>query len=260
MVFGPLASADSAHIRAAWDAFVDAQAEAGADLAFTAEPVNWLAEAEPVTAPPRLPDTPASAAPSAAKVPTVINRADNLPDNHDQFLQWWATSPALDPGPVAERAMPQGAAGAKVMILADQPEAASGGLYDAASDRLLDAILAAAGMARSDVYLGSILPRRTPAPDWDVMAQENLGAVTLAHIALVKPRAIITFGQSSISTLLAPALSKSSGNLRIVNHEGLSIPLVTSLSPHQLLLRPLMKRRAWADWLMLIERLEASCD
>ena len=199
--------------------------EAGVDLDYADEPTAWLrepeVEAEPEPAPPPRTVPRPSAAPALeralAREPGVPIGGDpaRWPSGLAEFRTFWLTEPSLDPGALADRAAPMGAAGAALMVLVGQPdESDREALLSGDQGALLTRIFRATGLDESQVYLASALPRCTPLPDWDDLAARGLAALTRHHIALVAPRRLITFGKaastlaadSGVSTLTAPQL------------------------------------------------------
>lgn len=118
--------------------------------------------------------------------------------------------------------------------------------------QLLNAMLAAIGLAREQVYIGNILkcrpPRnRDPRPD-EVRCCE---AHWLRQLELVRPRAILAVGRIAAQNLLDTGVAI--GRLRGSVHEygGARTPLVVTYHPAYLLRSPLEKRKAWEDLNML---------
>ena len=199
--------------------------EAGVDLDYSDEPTAWLREPEveqdlEPAPPPRTVPRP-SATPALdralAREPGVAIGGDaaRWPSDLAAFRDVWLTEPSLDPGALAERVAPVGEEGAALMVLAGQPdEGDREALFSGEQGALLTRIFRAMGIAESDVYLASALPRCTPLPDWDDLAARGLAALTRHHIALAAPRRLIVFGrapemlarESGVPTLAAPQL------------------------------------------------------
>lgn len=172
-----------------------------------------------------------------------------LPPTLDEFKAWWLAEPALDGGRTTARVPPRGAAGARLMVLVAEPEREDGEtLLSGPQGALLDAMLSAMEISRQDSYVASILPRHTPHPDWDSLAAQGIGRVAAHHIALVRPRELLCFGQN-IPSLLSNDPTNSPANLPAFNHEGRSVPWLLDRGLGSLLERPRWKAGFWRRWL-----------
>ena len=226
--------------------------EAGVDLAFTDDATDWLettrlqatkAGTEP-TAPSAQPPPP----PKQAK-PRIGGDRTLWPAKLDDFAGWWLTEPSLDPAPAAQRVLPAGPHGAPLMVLVAMPEPDdAAGLLEGRQGRLLNAILAAFGYTRDQVYLASIVPRPVAAPDWGASIAGGLGEVLAHHVALAAPQRLIVFGRDVSSLLGHDPAQVAQSSLRF-NHEGGSVPLAFAPALAALLERPALKRGLWTRWL-----------
>ncbi|MGF7153109.1 DNA polymerase [Novosphingobium gossypii] len=223
--------------------------DAGVDCDFLDEPVEWLAPPEPAPDAPALrrrpePKQVADAAPVAAK----LDRAA-LPADLAAFTPWWLNEPLLCEGGPAARVAPQGALGTDLMIVVEEPEAEDGDtLLSGPQGQLLDAILAAFGTRRADVYLASALPRHTPGVDWAAMSERGIGQVLAHHIRLVAPRRLFVLG-GNVLPLIGHESPHRPAMLRTFEHEGGSIPLLASWALPALLAQPRAKPVLWRAWL-----------
>jgi DNA polymerase len=222
--------------------------DAGVDCDFHDDPTEWLAPPEiagerPVerrAPPPVLDDAPP---PPPRLDPT------SLPTDLAAFQSWWLSEPLLGAGDAAGRVAPQGPAGAALMILVEEPEAEDrDDLLAGPQGRLLDAILAAFGTRREDVYLASALPRHTPGPDWAALRERGLGQALAHHVALAAPQRLFVLGGNVLS-LIGHELPQRPAVLRNFNHEGRSIPLLASWALPALLGQPRAKPVLWKAWL-----------
>lgn len=226
--------------------------DAGVDAVFRDDPVNWIAPAKtevdefrPATDRPEVKGQRAR----ADAAPADVKAFTELPETLADFTAWWMTDPALDGGRTAGRVPPRGEAGAKLMILVLEPEREdSETLLSGPQGRLLEAMLAAMGIAPGDAYVASILPRHTPHPDWDSLAAQGIGRVTAHHVALVRPRELIAFGQN-IPSLMGNDLTNTSAHLRTFNHDGATVPWLSDRSLSAMLERPRWKAGFWQRWL-----------
>lgn len=222
--------------------------DAGVDLDFHDTPTAWLPPAEG--------DGPAravaAAAPAAEAPPPPTPLGGDpaaLPATLADFQAWWLSEPALDDGQVRDRVPPRGPAGARLMILVAQPEAQDGAmLLSGREGRLLDGLLAAAGIDPGEVYFASALVRHRPLPDWASLSARGLGAILARHVALVAPERLLVFG-SNIPPLLGHDMTQNAQILPASKHEGASVPVLAARELGALLARPAWKAGLWRQWL-----------
>ena len=224
--------------------------EAGVDLAYAETATDWLEGARAKVA-----ESSAKAAsppPEPVRMPPPPRMGGDRahwPATLDGFADWWLTEPSLDPAPAAERVLPAGPHRAPLMVLVAMPEAGDGAaLLGGRQGRLLDAILAAFGFRRDEIYLASALPRPVAAPDWAALAGGGLSEVLAHHIALAAPKRLIVFGRD-VSPLLGHDPAQVAQSSLAFNHEGTSVPLAFAPALESLLERPALKRGLWARWL-----------
>jgi DNA polymerase len=234
--------------------------DAGVDFDFADDARDWLAQtAQPdaaqEAAPPPLPAAfrqhktePQRPAPGA---PTIGGDPDAWPKDFASFPAWWLAEPSLDNGRVSNRVPPRGVHGAEVMVLVAEPEQGDADrLLSGAQGALLDAMLAAMGVAADAAYIASALPRHTPMADWADLTAQGLGAVVRHHVTLAAPKRLIVLG-GNILPLLGNDLPISPDILRRFNHEGASLPVLAGPDLAILLARPLGKSRIWQAWLQM---------
>jgi uracil-DNA glycosylase len=223
--------------------------EAGVDLDLGDEPRSWIiapeaveAEIAPVAAPPQAPPEPLPAE-------RIGGEAGTLPQTLDDFLAWWMSEPSLDGGMVHARVPPRGPVNAEVMVLVPYPEAEDGErLLSGPRGKLLDAMLAAMGIAPDRAYLASVLTRHTPHPDWAALYRAGLSEVLARHVALAAPQLLIVF-DSNILPLLGHDPANSAQTLLHFNHEGWSVPLLPAMELGVILGNPRRKASFWQRWL-----------
>jgi len=219
--------------------------DAGVDRDFHDTPQSWLAAAEPEPAIAAAPAAPVR--PPEAPAPTIARAG--LPDDLTRFGEWWMTEPSLDGGRSADRVPPRGPSGAKLMILVPHPERTDEDrLLAGPQGRLLDAMLAAMGIAPDETYYASALPRHTPHADWAGIAALGMPAILARHVALARPARVLAFG-NVILPLLSNDPTKNSDDLDQLNHESGSVPLLVGRDLAMLLERPGWKSRVWTRWL-----------
>lgn len=114
--------------------------------------------------------------------------------------------------------------------------------------KLLDAMLAALGLSREQVFITNILKCRPPN-NRDPKPEEAAAcdAFLKKQIALIQPRIILTLGRIAAQSLLK--VDTPIGRMRGRPYEyGTSgIPLVVSYHPAYLLRSPREKRKSWQD-------------
>ena len=222
--------------------------DAGVDQQFADEPQSWIAaEAEPEPAV-RV-DAPSAAPPPPPPPPQIGGDRAGWPTTLGDFAAWWLSEPTLELGGAGARIAPGGPHGAAVMVLVAEPEAGdTDTLLSGAQGRLLDAMLAACGIAPEQAYIASVLPRHTPMPDWAALKEAGLGKIALHHIALAAPQRVWVLGQT-ILPLVGHDPAKSSADLRNINHEQGSVAGFAGNDLATLLARPKARATWWARWL-----------
>ncbi|HKR24644.1 MAG TPA: uracil-DNA glycosylase family protein [Allosphingosinicella sp.] len=159
------------------------------------------------------------------------------------------SDPLLDDGRTGGRVPPRGSQGAEFMIVVPDPERDDdASLLAGPQGRLLDAMLAAMGIAAERVYLASVLPRHMPMADWPALTEKGFGALLRHHVKLAAPRRLIALG-SNILPLLGNDPAHNPAVLRSFNHEGVTLPLLAGKSLAALLERPRWKTGLWQAWL-----------
>lgn len=142
---------------------------------------------------------------------------------------------------------------ARVMLVGEAPgaeEDRSGVPFVGRSGQLLDRMLAAIGLDRTQVYIANIVPwrppgNRTPTPQETAVC---LPFVT-RQIALADPDILVCLGGPSAQTLLGfkDGIMRSRGRFVPYDTGTRSIQAIATLHPAYLLRQPLQKRLAWRD-------------
>ncbi|HLI65182.1 MAG TPA: uracil-DNA glycosylase family protein [Caulobacteraceae bacterium] len=157
----------------------------------------------------------------------------------------------------------RGVADAPVMVIGEGPgadEDAQGAPFVGRAGKLLDRMLAAAGLTERVFITNTVFWRppgnRNPTP------QEQLVCAPFVEraIALVQPKLLLLAGGASAKALL----QRPEGILTLrgrwfdwTSSDGaMSLPALPTLHPAFLLRQPGAKKRAWADLLMLTDRLD----
>lgn len=221
--------------------------EAGVDCAFSDEALPWLAEVEleEVSQTGAAPLAKQPVAPPPVELPKIGGDKATWPQDLAAFATWWMTEPSLEAG---QRIPPRGPAGAKLMVLVEQPEAQdSASLLSGPQGKLLCAMLQAMGMAQDEVRFAAVLPSHMPSPDWPMLSVSGISELLLHHLQISAPQRLIVFG-SNIPPLLGHDPAQSPANLPEFNHEGRIIPLLADRSLDALT-RAKAKSAFWQRWL-----------
>jgi DNA polymerase len=120
--------------------------------------------------------------------------------------------------------------------------------------RLLDRILFAIGLERSEVYICNVVKcrppgNRDPAPDEIATCQPFLQR----QLAAIAPELIVTLGRVASQALLGE--TTPIGRLRGQWREFQGIPLLPTYHPAFLLRNPAAKREVWEDMKLVLQRL-----
>ncbi len=150
---------------------------------------------------------------------------------------------------------------AEWMIVGEAPgeqEDKQGEPFVGAAGQLLDAMLKAIGLTRSEadaahqVFIANTLkcrpPRnRNPLPEELAQCTPYLQR----QIALVQPRVLLAMGRFAIQQLLHT--EEPVGRLRGKVHEHQGIPVIVTYHPAYLLRQPTEKAKAWQDLLLAVQ-------
>ena len=219
---------------------------------------------EPATAPPVLrepgPDAPLAPAQGAADAREAAAAATDLASLRaalERFdgcaLKQTATNLVLA----------RGNAEAPVMFIGEAPgaeEDREGLPFVGPSGQLLDRMLSFIGLDEQSVYITNIIFWRPPGNRSPTDA-ETAACLPFVrrHIALVRPRLLVTLGRPAMNTVLGlnSGINKARGRW-IEYGEGLDapIPAMPTFHPAYLLRNPAQKRESWMDFLSLREKLD----
>lgn len=154
-----------------------------------------------------------------------------------------------------------GAPGARIMMVGEAPgaeEDREGVPFVGRSGKLLDRMLAAVGLARSDVYIANVIPwrppgNRTPTPQETAICLPFIER----QIELARPDVLVCLGGPSAQTLLRQreGIMRLRGNWFQYRAGEREIPALATLHPAYLLRQPAQKRLAYRDMLALKARL-----
>ena len=156
-----------------------------------------------------------------------------------------------------------GQAGAAVMFIGEAPggeEDRQGVPFVGPAGKLLDRMLAAIGLARSEVYITNILPWRPPGNRSPTDAEIAACLPFIErHIELVEPRLLVLVGGTAAKTLLGTreGIMKLRGRWFTYEsvHMAAPIPARAIFHPAYLLRSPAQKREAWIDLIAIRRRL-----
>jgi uracil-DNA glycosylase len=142
---------------------------------------------------------------------------------------------------------------AKIMLVGEAPgadEDRQGLPFVGRAGQLLNKMLAAIGLDRTQVYIANVVPwrppgNRTPTPI-------EIGAClpfTRRQIELVNPKILVCLGAPSTQTLLGPSegIMRLRGRWHQYDLAGRRIPARAMLHPAYLLRQPAHKKLAWQD-------------
>jgi DNA polymerase len=219
--------------------------DAGVDVLLDERPRDWL--------------KPRAAAAPATEAPLEV-KGDGPPEQLGLFRAWLADSPALPyAAPAAPRVCPSGDPESDLMILTDMPsseDCAAGLLISGEAGRLFDRMLAAIGRSRETVYLAALSCLRSPDGRFNTDSAKSCAALARHHAGLVKPKALLIFGDAASKALLGLSLAQARGKWHdLPTHAGPVRALVT-LPPSYLLSQPAAKAHAWADLQRLVEEVK----
>ncbi len=150
-----------------------------------------------------------------------------------------------------------------IMFIGEAPgeeEDRQGKPFVGASGKLLDQMLAAAGMLRSDIYITNILFWRPPGNRTPTDAEiASCIPFVERHIALIKPKILVFLGGVSTKSMLntKEGITRLRGKWASYTPEGQTpIPCLPIFHPSYLLRQPSAKRQAWNDLLTLKNHLK----
>jgi DNA polymerase len=138
---------------------------------------------------------------------------------------------------------------AELLIIGEAPgrdEDLQGEPFVGRAGKLLNAMLAAIGFQREQVYIANILKcrppnNRDPSPEEAAACNPWLQQ----QIELIQPDVILALGRIAAHHLLNT--DQSLGALRGKQHQYAGIPLIVSYHPAYLLRKPIEKRKSWQD-------------
>ena len=243
--------------------------EAGIDGAFEEAPVDRLAErVRPIRAPAAAVFTEAAPPSNTPDVSAAIVEARRLAAGAETLEDLKAAIAGFDGCGLKfegarQAVFARGEPDAPVMVIGEGPggdEDIQGAPFVGRAGKMLDKMLAAAGLDGRVFITNTVFWRppgnRTPTP----LEQQICAPFVERAIALVSPKLLLLVGGASAKAML----QKSEGILTLRGRwfdwtsydEAIELPAMPTLHPAFLLRQPAAKKKAWADLLMLAERLD----
>ena len=228
--------------------------------------------AAPVVAPPAQLAPPARPAPTPQPQPQPVIQA-SAPvaqvdhQHHIGEMDWTALNAAIqsctrcDLAKSRTQAVPGiGDPHAEWLFIGEAPganEDRQGEPFVGDAGKLLDAILAAIGLARGkNVFIANVLKSRPPA-NRDPKPEEVAACLPYLErqIELIQPKLIVALGRFAAQSLLAT--DTPIGKLRGQVHRYRGVPLVVTYHPAYLLRNPLDKAKVWEDLVLARDTMQS---
>ncbi len=256
---------------------IDFYLEAGVDALLNEAPVDHFAEEPPPlqpavrAAPAAAPETrfPAGPAPAFPQAPdAAVMEARSTAKGAQSLEELREILQRFDgcalKATATQLVFADGTPGARVMLVGEAPgrdEDLEGLPFVGRSGKLLDRMLAAIGLDRTQVYIANIVPwrppgNRTPTPQ---ESQICLPFIT-RQIELANPDILVCLGGPSAQTLLGlkEGITKTRGRWFNFDTGTREIRAIPTFHPAFLLRSPLQKRFAWRDFLAIKKALAAN--
>jgi len=245
--------------------------EAGVDTFVAETPRDWLAPAAPERVAESLPHPPTrfeggplhqpgSIGPSGGRSAGLIPQGDRevLPETLEAFQDWLMNGAVPLAAPSTSRVGPAGDPASGLMILVDMPspeDVAAGRLLSGAPGELFDKMMAAIGWDRETLYLAPLSPVRTPTGMLPAAAVDELARIARHHVGLVKPKALLLFGDAASKALLGAPIAEARGKWHELDTMAGKISTLVTIRPEKLVSQPGLKKFAWEDLQRLREEL-----
>ncbi|WP_221795462.1 uracil-DNA glycosylase family protein [Aquisediminimonas sediminicola] len=252
---------------------LDWWALAGLDSLVSDDAHSWLAAPKPDPVQIRHAGGEENGAPApTTHVIQMVEPSLPLPDILSAFAEWIkdpSATPMLDPG--LARFAPRGSATPRLLILVDRPEegdrpeesirpddsdSPAGQLLHGPAGRLLSAMLAAIGVAESEVMVASLLPVYHAGGRIEAAWLPRLAAIATRLAQLAAPQAVLLLGDATSRALIGSGAIDARQHMQEINHDAGKVGAIVTLHPRFLLQKPAAKALAWQD-LQLLRRLFA---
>jgi uracil-DNA glycosylase family 4 len=244
---------------------------AGVDLAVVDEPVDRFAQRPSAPAP--VIQRPGLATPSPVVAPSQpVNpiggdpgEARRLAATAQSLDQLRGILEAYDGCGLKHRAtqlvFADGNPEAKIMLIGEAPgaeEDRQGKPFVGRSGQLLDRMLGAIGLDRTQVYIVNTVPWRPPGNRTPTPEEMELCLPFLhRQVELVAPRLVLTLGGPAMQTVFrtSAGIIKMRGQWQDVTIGTHAVPALPTLHPAYLLRNPAAKQQAWRDLLSFRSRI-----
>ena len=256
--------------------------EAGVDCALAEEPVNRLSNSDPVPGPSEIPTPREIAPPSPLRISPVAVAAPRgepapLPEAAIMSAREAArTASSLDvlremletfdgcalKSTATRLVFADGNPQARIMFVGEAPgreEDIEGLPFVGRSGKLLDRMIAAIGLDRSNAYIANVIPWRPPGNRTPTPQETQICLPFIQRqIELVNPDVLVTLGNPSTQTLLSTreGIMKTRGRWFDYDTGTRVIRALATFHPAYLLRSPSYKRMAWQDLRAIAKALE----
>ena len=223
----------------------------GANETYAKEPINRTVSNAKTTIP----------TPAAQPANKINSAAQELADKANSLEELKTAVMQFDELEIKKLALntvfADGAAGAKVMLIGEAPganEDKQGIPFCGQSGKLLDNILLAIGLKRTEVYITNTIFWRPPGNRRPTLEELNICRPFVEkHIALLKPKVIILVGSTAVESLLGtkvPMHYLRDGMYEYTNgYLSTAIKTYVIFHPSYLLRQPTKKKLMWFDML-----------
>jgi uracil-DNA glycosylase family 4 len=256
--------------------------EAGVDCALTEEPVNRLSDADIIPGPREIPTARETTAPepvrtSPAAIAVARSEPAPLPEAAIALAREAArTAPSLEvlrallekfdgcalKSTATRLVFADGNPQARIMFVGEAPgreEDIEGLPFVGRSGKLLDRMIAAIGLDRSNAYIANVIPWRPPGNRTPTPQETQICLPFIQRqIELVNPDVLVTLGNPSTQTLLSTreGIMKTRGRWFDYDTGTRVIRALATFHPAYLLRSPSYKRMAWQDLRAIAKVLE----
>jgi uracil-DNA glycosylase len=247
--------------------------EAGVDCALTEEPVNRLSDADIIPGPREIPTARETTAPepvrtSPAAIAVARSEPAPLPEAAIALAREAArTAPSLEvlrallekfdgcalKSTATRLVFADGNPQARIMFVGEAPgreEDIEGLPFVGRSGKLLDRMIAAIGLDRSNAYIANVIPWRPPGNRTPTPQETQICLPFIQRqIELVNPDVLVTLGNPSTQTLLSTreGIMKTRGRWFDYDTGTRVIRALATFHPAYLLRSPSYKKMAWQD-------------
>jgi uracil-DNA glycosylase len=249
--------------------------ETGVDCALTDEPVDRLADADLVSTGSQTPATrrlTAATAVPAARAETVLppeaailsarEAARTAPTLEDLRALLESFEGCALKSTATRLVFADGSPQARIMFVGEAPgreEDLEGLPFVGRSGKLLDRMLGAIGLDRTNAYIANVIPWRPPGNRTPTPQETQICLPFIQRqIELVNPEVLVTLGNPSTQTLLGKreGIMKTRGKWFDYDTGTRVIRAMATFHPAYLLRSPSYKRLAWQDLRAIAKALE----